>query len=200
MITRNRFSERLRACERQLRNVPSPYLRTQARDLREAMPNAWYRRLPLIDGEPRVARLTGQLVLRTQADFDLDAILDFFKDQPFTLAELWAIGPMLRLALLETAVAGNLHAEGTLRRLESASWRDLVEALSVVDRILRQDPVYGHMDFETRDAYRHGVERLAQRRRLSEEEAARTVLEESRRSGRELGSLLIGHTPLDPLF
>jgi len=44
-----------------------------------------------------------------------------------------------------------------------------VETLSVVEGILRDDPVdvYKRMDFATRDGYRHVVERIAKRSPLS---------------------------------
>lgn len=52
---------------------------------------------------------------------------------------------------------------GSLRMLSSVDWREFVETASVIDRTLRQDPaaIYGRMDFDTRDSYRHVVERLA---------------------------------------
>jgi len=42
-------------------------------------------------------------------------------------------------------------------------WREFVETMSVVERILREDPegIYGTMDFATRDRYRHVVEKIA---------------------------------------
>ncbi|MDB5297496.1 MAG: glycosyltransferase, partial [Phycisphaerales bacterium] len=58
---------------------------------------------------------------------------------------------------------------GSLRFLGAAEWRDFVEATSGVEHVLRTDPsgVYPGMDFATRDFYRHAVERLAKRGRLS---------------------------------
>jgi cellobiose phosphorylase len=63
---------------------------------------------------------------------------------------------------------------GSLRFLGAMDWRTFVESLSVVEKALRQDPAdaYGRMDFATRDRYRHTVERIAKRSRLSEEEVA----------------------------
>ena len=51
--------------------------------------------------------------------------------------------------------------------------------MSLVERTLREDPVgiYGRMDFATRDRYRHVVERIAKRGRLSESEVARAAIE-----------------------
>jgi len=51
----------------------------------------------------------------------------------------------------------------SLRRINEVDWHEFVEAMSVVEHTLREDPaeVYAHMDFNTRDSYRHVVEYLA---------------------------------------
>ncbi len=51
----------------------------------------------------------------------------------------------------------------SLRRASEIEWSELIESLSFVARTLQQDPtgVYAHMDFPTRDRYRHVVEDLA---------------------------------------
>src|SRR3546814_18926915 len=66
----------------------------------------------------------------------------------------------------------------SLRRLASTDWREFVEAMSVVEKTLRDDPgaTYGRMDFATRDRYRHVVERLARRGKLDECDVARGAL------------------------
>jgi len=71
---------------------------------------------------------------------------------------------------------------GSLRFLDATDWRDFVEGHSVVDRVLRHDPVavYGDMAFGTRDRYRHVVERIAKRSRLTEPEVAEQVVELAR--------------------
>ena len=72
---------------------------------------------------------------------------------------------------------------GSLRFLDSMDWREFVETMSIVDQTLRQDPagVYAHMDFQTRDAYRHVVENLARRSNQDEARVAGTVLGLARR-------------------
>ena len=52
----------------------------------------------------------------------------------------------------------------SLRVLGALDWKRFVEEESVVEQTLRRDPagVYGQMAFESRDCYRHVVERLAQ--------------------------------------
>ncbi|MEP6926364.1 MAG: glucoamylase family protein [Ginsengibacter sp.] len=58
-----------------------------------------------------------------------------------------------------------------LRFLNSTDWRDFVEGLSVVEKILQEDinGVYGKMDFNTRDNYRHVIERIAKNSNFEEE-------------------------------
>ena len=67
---------------------------------------------------------------------------------------------------------------GSLRVLGATDWREFVETMSVVERILQEDPgrVYHKMDFATRDRYRHVVEKIAKRSRLSESEVARGAI------------------------
>ena len=67
---------------------------------------------------------------------------------------------------------------GSLRFLAAMDWRKFVEAHSLVEQTLHEDPagVYGQMDFATRDRYRHAVEKLARTSPLSEGEVARQAI------------------------
>ncbi|MDA3914208.1 glycoside hydrolase family 94 protein, partial [Oleiagrimonas sp.] len=71
---------------------------------------------------------------------------------------------------------------GSLRMLDSTDWRDFVESNSIVEHLLRDDPmgVYAKMDFAARDHYRHAVERLAKGSDQSEEAVAFAALELAR--------------------
>ena len=73
---------------------------------------------------------------------------------------------------------------GSLRVLGAIDWRDFVEDLSVVEETLREDPsaLYGHMDFATRDRYRHAAEAIAKRSRKPEVEVARQAVALARAS------------------
>ena len=66
----------------------------------------------------------------------------------------------------------------SLRFLSKTNWRDFVEFNSVVDEILQQDinEVYEKMDFNTRDNYRHAIEKIARNSNLTEQEVAAMVL------------------------
>ncbi len=67
---------------------------------------------------------------------------------------------------------------GTLRNLDTWDWRDFVEGLSAVEATLRQDPAaaYAHMDFASRDQYRHRIEALARRWRGPEPQVAAAAI------------------------
>jgi cellobiose phosphorylase len=85
---------------------------------------------------------------------------------------------------------------GSLRLLSATDWREFVEAMSAVERLLVQDPAaaYKHMDFATRDRYRHVVEATAKRSSLSESqvaEAALTLAQAADGRKRHVGHFLI---------
>ncbi len=113
--------------------------------------------------------------------------------QPLTMGEIWAAPVMLRLCVIE-ALTQAVSAISTkpfkpdenelallpselqpdaliancitsLRMIDTYDWKEFFESVSLVERILTQDPadVYSRMDFETRDGYRKAVERLALR-------------------------------------
>jgi cyclic beta-1,2-glucan synthetase len=66
---------------------------------------------------------------------------------------------------------------GSLRFLGGMDWREFVETMSGVEKTLREDGVYGQMNFATRDRYRHVIESVARRSRLSEVEVARAAIQ-----------------------
>ncbi|HEV2201997.1 MAG TPA: glucoamylase family protein [Bryobacteraceae bacterium] len=105
-----------------------------------------------------------------------------------TLAELWAIPPIVRLVLIEKIARSvsdrpldSSHCEsvvlgaiGCLHSLGRIRWQTLIESISTVHHILSRDPagIYLEMDFESRDLYRHRVEGLAKQSERSEESVA----------------------------
>ncbi|MBF0201394.1 MAG: cyclic beta 1-2 glucan synthetase [Desulfamplus sp.] len=78
---------------------------------------------------------------------------------------------------------------GSLRFLSAMDWHEFVETMSVVDKHLSNDPadVYGRMDFSTRDAYRHVIERLAGQSSMSEGEVAKQAIELAEAAAAEKG-------------
>ncbi len=63
---------------------------------------------------------------------------------------------------------------GSLRLLGTMDWRNFVESNSSVEQTLREDNggIYGSMDFTTRDRYRHVVEHIAKKSKITEHEVA----------------------------
>ena len=68
---------------------------------------------------------------------------------------------------------------GSLRLLGAMDWREFVETHSIVEQTLREDhgEIYGSMDFYTRDQYRHVVEHIAGKSRLTETDVARIAIQ-----------------------
>src|SRR5437764_554816 len=66
----------------------------------------------------------------------------------------------------------------SMRLLSTLDWRDFFESVSLVDPVLAEDPaaVYAHMNFATRDRYRHVIERISKRTRASELDIARAAV------------------------
>ncbi|MGE5276093.1 MAG: GH36-type glycosyl hydrolase domain-containing protein [Acidobacteriota bacterium] len=62
-----------------------------------------------------------------------------------------------------TEQASMSNSVTSLLLVSTMDWSRYVESVSLVEQILRRDPadVYGRMDFESRDRYRHAVEDLA---------------------------------------
>ncbi|WP_242847755.1 hypothetical protein [Fervidicella metallireducens] len=67
----------------------------------------------------------------------------------------------------------------SLRVNASIDWEEVFESLSIVEGILEQDPsnIYSQQDFETRDYYRHRVEKIAKLLNISESSVARAAVE-----------------------
>jgi cyclic beta-1,2-glucan synthetase len=88
---------------------------------------------------------------------------------------------MHRLAAGQLTV-GNIIA--SMRLLSTMDYREFFESVSLVDPILAQDPLgaYRQMDFSTRDAYRHVIESISKRSKLTEVEVAEKVLAEAKKA------------------
>ncbi|MCD8260492.1 MAG: hypothetical protein LUD15_02525 [Bacteroides sp.] len=71
------------------------------------------------------------------------------------------------------------HSIKSFRFINNTDWRDFVENISFVEYILRGDPMqlYAAMDFNSRNQYRHRIEKLARQSHYSEEEVARKAIE-----------------------
>ncbi|MCP4386470.1 MAG: cellobiose phosphorylase [Hyphomicrobiales bacterium] len=148
------------------------------RQIGEDLPPSFYRRLPRLTsaeeaGLPRAFVLAHGLLNASQFQLSLSGAVSFvqaFQEQAvLTIAELWALPTMLRLACLETLVAAfgrlipelkppfeparPILASGALEETECISrsianlvvlssipWNDFFERTSRVDALLRTDP------------------------------------------------------------
>ncbi len=77
----------------------------------------------------------------------------------------------------------------SLRLCATIDWNDYVEDVSLIERILRRDPsgVYGHMDFSSRDRYRHAVEELADPTGEAQVRVALRAIESARQAAEQEG-------------
>ncbi len=66
----------------------------------------------------------------------------------------------------------------SMRLLSSIDWRDFFEEVSVVEPVLHADPAgyYSQMDFNTRDRYRHVIEKIAKQTEVDELSIATKVI------------------------
>src|SRR5690554_2633417 len=66
----------------------------------------------------------------------------------------------------------------SLREVSETDWSDFVEDCSIVDQMLRLDPLgyYSKMDSQTRDSYRRSVEKISRRSKYTEPEVTEHAL------------------------
>ncbi|HEY7499928.1 MAG TPA: glucoamylase family protein [Vicinamibacterales bacterium] len=123
-------------------------------------------------------------------------LLHWLRDQPSSAAPAWLAlqraleaqhdSPEEMLRLEHQREAADQLAIGnvitSMRLLSSIDWPLFFERVSLVERILREDPAgaYARMDFPTRDRYRHSVEELAKGSRVPEQDVARRAVEMAR--------------------
>jgi cyclic beta-1,2-glucan synthetase len=69
----------------------------------------------------------------------------------------------------------------SMRLMSSLDWRDFFEDVSLVNDKLEDHPLYGQMDFKTRDIYRHSLEELSRGSKLSELEVASILIKKIER-------------------
>ncbi len=76
----------------------------------------------------------------------------------------------------------------SMRLLSTLDWRDFFESVSLVDPLLGEEPAeaYLKMDFQTRDRYRHIIERIAKRTLKSELEVAKEAVALARKAAKNV--------------
>jgi hypothetical protein len=170
-------------------------LLSQTRELHEALSPKFWRKLTK-DGQtsPRICVLAKEIVDQHRGRIglaELKPILQQYQETAIlSIAELWAIRPIVKLALLDKVVALSSqldspeaeefipNAIGSLRTIDQGRYNDFIESISAVESILREDPsgTYPNMDFDTRDSYRRAVEEISERSWHDEPEVARVAL------------------------
>jgi len=93
----------------------------------------------------------------------------------------------------EQAFMANLI--GSLRLISTFDWSEFFESVSLVEQVLQRDPaaVYGHMDFGSRDRYRHAVEELAEPTGEGQVRVALKSVERSRQMAERVPSAREAH-------
>ncbi|HLE84530.1 MAG TPA: glucoamylase family protein, partial [Thermoanaerobaculia bacterium] len=86
-----------------------------------------------------------------------------------------------------TAQVSVANVIGSLRLCATLDWSRYIEAVSLVERVLQQDPpgVYGRMDFLSRDRYRQAVEELADKSGEAQLRVARRAVESARQAAED---------------
>lgn len=90
------------------------------------------------------------------------------------------------------------HAILSIHFITAEDWPRFFEEVSLVENVFTKDPsgIYSEMDFESRDAYRHQVEKIARNFKVSELVVARKVLARAEKAA-EQGELLSSHVGYD---
>tara|TARA_B110001454_G_scaffold219197_1_gene251435 strand:- start:24390 stop:33101 length:8712 start_codon:yes stop_codon:yes gene_type:complete len=92
-------------------------------------------------------------------------VLETYLNKKDSSAEATVRATLQRQVANQVTVANIITS---MRLLSSLNWREFIESLSRVDRILEQDPIYRQLDFQTRDQYRHIIEKLSKKTQTSE--------------------------------
>ncbi|VVE13584.1 Cellobiose phosphorylase [Pandoraea anhela] len=122
--------------------------------------------------EPFEPAFTVQLIQRLRYQ---DRSLQWLSDQ---LAQQGQSADEVVQAEHASQAAANMSVRNvitSLRDMRAFDWHPLFEEVSLVDAYLRQNAGYAEMDFATRDGYRHEIEKLAARSRLSELEVTQAL-------------------------
>ncbi len=128
---------------------------------------------------PLTAPFVEEFYARLQAQGPAMAFVQTWVEQE--LLEQGVTATQLSAAAGRTAATNQIsiaNSIGSLRFIGAMDWRNYVEALSVVEQTLREDPAGMHagQDFATRDRYRHVIEDVARGSSRSEPAVAREAI------------------------
>ena len=144
---------------------------------------------------PRVVALAEAYLDAAEYRFDGAVFVayagEFEEVTVLNVKEIWRLAPCLKLVLLETVaeraaqllknpagIYGIPDCMRSLHLLAQTSWKELLEPLIAIDRVLRDDPAhaYAAMDFASRELYWNAVANVAEYSDFSEMEVASTAL------------------------
>jgi len=142
---------------------------------------------------PRMLAIAEAFTDAVGLEFTESAFTDFVdafqETTALDMVELWMLAASIKLVLLERIASfipgiENGHSAElktcvlSLQELCHTSWKDAIEPLILLDRILGKDPAgaYAKMDFESRNLYRATVAGIAERSDYTECEVAATAL------------------------
>src|SRR5262245_1883326 len=157
----------------------------------------------LAEGDDPHERIESLLDAERQANRRLSAafvveMLQWLRDQPSTAGPVWMALQRALEAQGDTAdellrsehqreaadqlATGNIIT--SMRLLSSIDWPLFFDRVSLVEKVLREDPAgaYAAMDFPTRDRYRHSIEELSKGAKQTEIAVARRAVEFARRA------------------
>jgi hypothetical protein len=153
---------------------------------------------------PRIAALAEDYLVTTAYRFNetgfSNYIQAFQEIAVLSMAELWALIPVMKLVLLEQiAERGRCllqdpkgsyslhHQVRSLQDIKRTPWKNVIEPLIMFDHVLREDPAgaYSLMDYDSRDLYRRKLVNIADHSDCSEMEVASEVLALARRAQSE---------------
>jgi len=142
---------------------------------------------------PLTASFVEEFYARLQAQGAVMAFIQTWVEQKLLAQGVTAT--QLSEAASRTAAANQIsiaNSIGSLRFIGATDWKAFVESLSVVEQILRQDPVGLHadQDFATRDRYRHVIEDVARESPASEPDVARQAVSLAQAAAKRHG---LGH-------
>ncbi|MEJ2653361.1 MAG: cyclic beta 1-2 glucan synthetase, partial [Gammaproteobacteria bacterium] len=139
---------------------------------------------------PLTAPFVEEFYTRLQAQGPAMAFVQTWLEQK--LIEQGVTATQLSAAAGRTAATYQIsiaNSISSLRFIGATDWKDYVESLSAVEKILRADPVemYASQDFTTRDRYRHVIEDVARGSSCSELAVAHEAIALAQTAAERLG-------------
>lgn len=176
------------------------YIRSEIRESQQSFSPGFCRKLAQQGRGFRIYEIVAAAVGETEGPLTASHLVSLLAPErlreraniTLSLSELWAIAPLAKLVLIQelhVAVTNQPldspactdaveSAISRLRSVDRIQWNPFIEAICVPDAILRRDPagVYPQMEFDSRDAYRHVIEEVAESSRCGEEEVAQAAI------------------------